>query len=57
MPEPFSRIVRVDSIPGDGQTVDIEASPPERKAQAALYKLSSIEALSAQLTLRRSAGG
>jgi hypothetical protein len=57
MSEPFSRVVRVDSIPRDGQTVDIEASPPEREALAALYKLPSIEALSAQLTLRRSASG
>jgi len=57
MSEPFSRVVRVDSIPRDGQTLDIEASPREREALAALYKLPSIEALSAELTLRRSAGG
>jgi hypothetical protein len=57
MSEPFSRVVRVDSIPRDGQTFDIEASSREREALAALYKLPSIEALSAELTLRRSAGG
>jgi hypothetical protein len=57
MSEPFARIVRVDSIPRDGQTVDIEANAREREALAALYKLPSIEALSAKLTLSRSAAG
>ena len=57
MAEPFSRVVRVESIPREGQTVDIEATPLERGALAALYKLPSIEALSAELSLRRSAGG
>ena len=55
MSEPFSRVVRVDSIPRDGRTVAIEASPTEREALAALYRLPSIEALSAELTLERSA--
>jgi hypothetical protein len=55
--EPFSRIVRVDTIPRDGQTIAIEASPAEREALAALYRLPSIEALSAELTLQRSADG
>jgi Large ribosomal RNA subunit accumulation protein YceD len=55
MSEPFSRIVRVDSIPSGGKTVAIEASPTEREALAALYRLPSIEALSAELTLKRSA--
>jgi Large ribosomal RNA subunit accumulation protein YceD len=57
MSEPFSRVVRVDSIPRGGQTVAIEASPTEREALAALYRLPSIEALSAELTLTRSAQG
>jgi hypothetical protein len=57
MSEPFSRVVRVDSIPRGGQTVATEASPTEREALAALYRLPSIEALSAELTLMRSARG
>jgi hypothetical protein len=55
MSEPFSRVVRVDSIPRGGLTLAIEASPTEREALAALYRLPSIEALSAELTLERSA--
>src|SRR5271165_752837 len=55
MSEPFSRVVRVDSIPRGGQTVAIEASPAEREALAALYLLPSIEALSAEFTLKPSA--
>jgi len=55
--EPFSRIVRVDALPREGQTVTIEATSAEREALAALYKLPSIEALSALLTLRRSTRG
>ncbi|MBV8104589.1 MAG: DUF177 domain-containing protein [Hyphomicrobiales bacterium] len=57
MSEPFRRVVRVDSIPRDGQTVAIEASPTEREALAALYRLPSIEALSADLTLKRTGRG
>jgi len=55
--EPFSRIVRVDALPKEGQTVAIEATSAEREALATLYKLPSIEALSASLTLRRSTRG
>ena len=57
MSEPFSRVLRVEAIPRDGRTVDIEASPSEREALAAIYQLPSIEELSAGFTLRRSAGG
>jgi uncharacterized metal-binding protein YceD (DUF177 family) len=57
MSEPFSRVVRVDSIPRDGQEVAIEASPTERDALATLYRLPSIEALSANLTLKRTGPG
>jgi Large ribosomal RNA subunit accumulation protein YceD len=57
MSEPFSRLVRVDSIPRDGRTVAIEASPTEREALAALYRLPSIEGLSAELALERSPQG
>ncbi|HTR13019.1 MAG TPA: DUF177 domain-containing protein [Roseiarcus sp.] len=55
--EPFSRIVRVDALPKEGRTVAIEATGAERKALAALYKLPSIEALRASLTLKRSTRG
>jgi hypothetical protein len=47
----FSRIVRVDAIPRDGQVVTIEASPAEREALASFYKLPAIAALTATLRL------
>lgn len=47
----FSRIIRVDSIPEEGQTVALEATAAERKALADLHELPSIEALTASLTL------
>ncbi len=54
---PFSRMMRVDALPKEGQAVAIEASPAEREALAAFYKVPSIEALSASLALNRSASG
>ena len=57
MLEPFSRIVRVDTLPRDGEIVTIEANPTERAALAALLKLPSIESLNATLTLKRAARG
>ncbi len=57
MQELFSRIVRVDTLPKDGQTVTIEANPAEREALAASLRLPSIERLSATLTLKRAAKG
>jgi uncharacterized metal-binding protein YceD (DUF177 family) len=57
MLEPFSRIVRVDTVPRDGETVTIEANAEERAALAALMKLPAIESLSATLTLKRAAKG
>jgi uncharacterized metal-binding protein YceD (DUF177 family) len=54
---PFSRVVRVDALPKEGQTVAIEATRTEREALAAFYKLPSIDALSASLTLKRSPRG
>jgi uncharacterized metal-binding protein YceD (DUF177 family) len=57
MSEPFSRIVRVEAVPKDGQTVNVEANPAEREALAALYRLPSIEALTARFTLNRSSAG
>ena len=44
---PLSRVVRVDALPREGQTVTIEASPAEREALATLYGLPAIAALTA----------
>jgi uncharacterized metal-binding protein YceD (DUF177 family) len=44
-------MVRVDSLPKEGQKVTIEANPAEREALAAFLKLPSIEELGASLTL------
>jgi hypothetical protein len=57
MQEPFSRVIRVDTLPKDGETVTIEANPSERAALAAFLRLPSIEALSATLTVKRAAKG
>ncbi len=57
MQEPFSRIIRVDTLPKDGETVTIEANPAERGALAASLKLPSIDRLSATLTVKRAARG
>ena len=57
MSERLSRIIRVDAIPEEGQTVALEASAAEREALAAFYELPSIEALSASLEVRRAARG
>ncbi len=57
MQEPLSRIVRVDALPRDGETVTIEASAAERAALAAALDLPSIERLHATLTVRRAAKG
>ncbi len=57
MQEPFSRIIRVDALPRDGETVTVEANPAEREALAASLKLPSIERLSATLTVKRTAKG
>jgi uncharacterized metal-binding protein YceD (DUF177 family) len=48
---PFSRVMRVNSLSKEGQTVTIEASAAEREALAAFLNLPSIEALGASLTL------
>jgi uncharacterized metal-binding protein YceD (DUF177 family) len=57
MSKPFSRAIRVEAIPKEGQTVTLEATASEREALAALYKLPSVEVLTASLTLERSLGG
>jgi uncharacterized metal-binding protein YceD (DUF177 family) len=48
---PFSRPVRVDSLPRDGQVVTIEAAPAEREELASFYRLPDIAALTATLRL------
>jgi uncharacterized metal-binding protein YceD (DUF177 family) len=48
---PFSRVVRVDSLPHEGQTVTIEATPAEREDLASFYRLPAIAALTATLRL------
>ncbi len=57
MSEPFSRVMRVEALPREGHTVEIEASASEREALAAFLKLPSIEALSAFFALERLASG
>ena len=57
MTEPFSRIVRVDALPRDGQTFEIEASDSEREALALSYKLPAIQALVATLRVHPTSGG
>jgi hypothetical protein len=53
MPEErlFSRLVRVDALPREGQAVTIEATPAERKELASFYRLPAIAALTATLRL------
>ena len=48
---PFSRVVRVDALPQDGQTVTIEATPAEREALASVFELPAIAALTATLRI------
>jgi uncharacterized metal-binding protein YceD (DUF177 family) len=47
----FSRLVRVDALPREGQVITIEATPAEREELASFYKLPAIEALTATLRL------
>jgi Large ribosomal RNA subunit accumulation protein YceD len=54
---PFSRVIRVDPLPKEGQTVTIEANAAEREALAAFLNLPSIEALGASLALSPSGRG
>ena len=48
---PFSRPVRIDALPRDGQTVTIEATSAEREALASFLELPAIAALTAMLRL------
>jgi uncharacterized metal-binding protein YceD (DUF177 family) len=45
----FSRLVRVDSLPREGQVVTIEATPAEREELASFYRLPDVAALTATL--------
>jgi uncharacterized metal-binding protein YceD (DUF177 family) len=45
----FSRLVRVDALPREGQVVTIEATPAEREELASFYRLPGIAALTATL--------
>ena len=47
----FSRLVRVDALPREGQVVTMEATPAEREALASFYKLPAIAALTATLRI------
>jgi Large ribosomal RNA subunit accumulation protein YceD len=47
----FSRLVRVDALPREGQVVTIEATPAEREELASFYGLPAIAALTATLRL------
>lgn len=54
----FSRVVRVDAIPREGQVVTIEANPAERERLASFYQLPAITALTATLRVEpRGQGG
>jgi uncharacterized metal-binding protein YceD (DUF177 family) len=47
----FSRLVRVDALPREGQVMTIEANPAEREELASFYRLPAIAALTATLRL------
>jgi len=47
----FSRLVRVDALPREGQVITIEATPAEREELASFYRLPAIAALTATLRL------
>jgi hypothetical protein len=54
---PLTRIVRIDALPKEGQTVTIEARAPEREALARLYDLPAIAALTATLRVEPTGRG
>ncbi len=47
----FSRLVRVDTLPREGQAVTIEATPAEREELASFYRLPAIAVLTGTLRL------
>ena len=48
----FSRLVRVDALPRDGQVVTIEATPAEREALASFYQASGHRRLDSDVAPR-----
>jgi Large ribosomal RNA subunit accumulation protein YceD len=54
---PFHRIVRVDALPENGQTLTIEASLSEREALASFYEIPAIAVLIATLRIERAGQG
>ena len=54
---PFSRVIRIDTLPVDGRTVTIEATPAERESLASSYELPAIAALTARLRVERAGRG
>ena len=54
---PFSRPVKVDTLPRDGLEQSIEATPRERAALAAVNDLADLAALTAKLVIKRSGKG
>jgi Large ribosomal RNA subunit accumulation protein YceD len=54
---PLTRVVRVDALPREGESVTIEASPAEREALASLLGLPAIAALTATLRLEPAGSG
>jgi uncharacterized metal-binding protein YceD (DUF177 family) len=54
---PLSRVVRIDALPKEGQSVTIEASAPEREALAKLYDLPAVAALTAELRVEPAGRG
>jgi Large ribosomal RNA subunit accumulation protein YceD len=55
--QPLTRVVRIDALPKEGQTITIEASAPERDALARLYDLPAIAALTATLRVEPAGRG
>ncbi|MGB7975249.1 MAG: DUF177 domain-containing protein [Roseiarcus sp.] len=47
----FSRVVRVDALPRDGQVTTIEATPAELEELASFYRLPAIAVLTAKVRL------
>jgi uncharacterized metal-binding protein YceD (DUF177 family) len=55
--QPLTRVVRIDALPKEGQTITIEASAPERDALARLHDLPAIAALTATLRVEPAGRG
>ena len=55
--QPLTRVVRIEALPKEGQSVTIEASAAEREALAELYDLPAIAALTATLRVEPAGQG